>query len=428
METATDNNLSTEEIERWRKRWQVALKNTWIFLTYFCCTWDEHEKTELALAKPFPRTALFRFLCRCWEELDVIFIEKSRQIMMTWFFAAMFLHDILSRVVRRNMFQSKKQEDADNVLDRSRHIYERLVTDFGDFLDIQRVKMYGDRHGTDSKMEIESTRSQLWAIPQGPDIVRSYTTTGNLSDESEFQPKFSESYTAAMPSFGNGHYIAVSSVNGFSAPWRILYGIPDGKRRPAGPNLIDSRNITEVPYSPPGHLSEEEQRHWIEKKLLSLSDEDYRAIPLEVLAAMMPGVEYWRTQDETDSLRLHYSSIPEKDPITEIGSAWVTRQKKRMKSHRRWNREMEMRRDQPEGGPVIENWRHDIFVPKTAIPVDISMPIIGMVDFGSNVACAGFAQYLQIKIGEKLLKFFQSRILDEVHLEHSNTYVLQIVV
>jgi len=422
--TATENNLSNVEIERWRKRWKIALKDTWIFLIYFCCTWDEHEKTSLALAKPFPRTALFRFLCRCWMELDVIFIEKARQIMMTWFFAAMFLHDILARVVRRNMFQSKKQEDANNVLDRSRHIYERLVIDFGDFLNIPRVKMYGEKHGTDTQMVIEATKSLLWAIPQGPDIVRSYTTTGILSDESEYQPKFSDGYTAAMPSFGNGHFIAVSSVNGYSAAWRILYGIPDGQRRPSMPNLIDSRKVTKVPYSPPSYLTEEQKRHWIEKKLLSLSDEEYKSIPLEVLAAMMPGVEYWRTADETDSLRLHYSSDPKKDPVTEKGSEWVNRQKKRMKSQKRWNREMEMRRDQPEGGPVIENWRYDTIVPKKSIPVDPGKPIIVMVDFGSNVACAGFAQYLQITIGDKLVHFFQSRILDETHLEHSNTYVL----
>ena len=178
METATDNSLSPAEIKRWRDRWAIALRNTWVFLTYFACTWDEHEKTELALAKPFPRTALFRFLCRGWEELDIIFIEKSRQIMMTWFFAAMFLHDILSRVVRRNMFQSKKQEDANNVLDRSRHIYERLLADYGALLDIPQVKMFGQKHGTMTQMEIEKTKCLLWAIPQGPDIVRSYTTTG----------------------------------------------------------------------------------------------------------------------------------------------------------------------------------------------------------------------------------------------------------
>ncbi|NIP40492.1 MAG: hypothetical protein GTN39_03150, partial [Candidatus Aenigmarchaeota archaeon] len=55
--------------------------------------------------------------------------------------------------------------------------------------------------------------SKIWGIPEGPDIIRSYTGSILFSDEAAFQPSFEAAYTAALPMIkGGGQFIAVSSA------------------------------------------------------------------------------------------------------------------------------------------------------------------------------------------------------------------------
>jgi len=56
--------------------------------------------------------------------------------------------------------------------------------------------------------------SKIWGIPEGPDIIRSYTGSILFSDEAAFQPSFEAAYIAALPMIkGGGQLIAVSSAN-----------------------------------------------------------------------------------------------------------------------------------------------------------------------------------------------------------------------
>lgn len=413
--------MPSVDAEIWSKRWQQAKVHPWPFLKYFVSTWDEHDRTENAMSKPFPIKAMYRIITRCWLEHDILFIEKSRQIMMTWQMTALFLWDGLFHRVTRTFFQSKKEEDAAAILDRARHIYEELVK-LGSLVtgDIPEVKRVGKKTGTDLELVFPSVKGRINAIPQGPDIVRSYTWSGGLGDEMNHQPKFGDGFAAVIPGIsGGGKFTGVGTPNGKTAAWRMLYGIPKGKDEPAGPNIFDSDLIKTKRFIPPPDLDEEQQRHWIDHAIVSLPDEEFNAIPLVELVAAMPGMRLWQTCEGGYSLSVHYSADPDKSPQTTVGRAWIAAEKKRIKDRVKWNREYEIDYSSPEGTAVIENW-DDLFISKESLEYDQNEALYLAVDFGTVAAVVCFAQYVYLKE----FKAHQMRILDEILLKSSDSFQL----
>ncbi len=54
----------------------------WLYLTEYVITKDEHDMVNPY--KKFPRKLMYRVILRATEEYNNLFIEKSRQIMLTW--------------------------------------------------------------------------------------------------------------------------------------------------------------------------------------------------------------------------------------------------------------------------------------------------------------------------------------------------------
>src|SRR5215472_17783153 len=89
-------------------------------------TQDEHDET--VAAKPFPDKPYIRWMVRQWLETKRNLWPKSRQMMASWIFCALYLHDTQFKSQcggrRLNFIQSKKQEDSDALLRRCYFIYE----------------------------------------------------------------------------------------------------------------------------------------------------------------------------------------------------------------------------------------------------------------------------------------------------------------
>lgn len=398
------------EQEYWDTRWAIASKHPWSFLRDFVNTFDEHEEDPtLALDKPFPNKVLYRILARAWTDLNIVFIEKSRQVMMTWIMASLYLWMVMFRPGTRIFLQSKKDEDAQAIIDRARHIYLRLVK--MNLPNLPKARKVGDSYGTTTKFEFPELKSELRAIPQGPDQVRSYTWSGGLSDESEFQPDFEDAYGAAAPAFDqNSKYMAVSTVNGENICYYILYGIDPITGEKTGDFLRDSRRVTPTRFVPPDHLNNDEKRLHTEKAILALSDEEFDSIPFEELVAECPGIDYWQTASGGHSMRVHYSADPDKDPSTTWGKIWYDKAFRRMNNPRKWDREMELRRNVYSGRPVIANWSHSIFVQDFEYDSEYAMLLSH--DFGTILCGTLFAQYVRIKD----FNAFQLRFIDELVL------------
>lgn len=404
----------TEQL--WLDRWEIAKREPWYFIRYFVNTFDEHEFTDLAFSKPFPNKAVYRIIVRAWKEIDVLHIEKSRQIMMTWLMCALYLWLVMFFPVKRVVLQSKKEDDANAILDRARHIYELLQS--MNLPGLPEAKVFSGKIGTNTNISFPKIKGEISSIPQGPDIIRSRTYSGILADEMNHQPQYRDGHAAAMPAISNGaRYTGQGTANGHTAGYEILHGIDDRTGESIGAHILDSDDIKEKKFIPPSDLDEEGKRRWVEAKIMNLSDDEFNAMSIAELCAEMPGMRYWITADDGHSLSVHYSSDADKSPKTAVGRKWIVESKKRMKSPTRWAREMEINYDTYEGRPVISNWDYDLFVRE--LHYDSCLKLLFGIDFGTVLCGCPIAQYVPIQWEGQT--FYQLRILAEIIMRRSNT-------
>lgn len=345
-----------------------------------------------------------------WLECPTLFIEKSRQIMVTWLFVCLYLWDALFHNARRTFLQSKKEEDADELIERARVVYGNLERI--EFPELPQVaKTSSGKLGTESEMSFPSMDSKLVSIPQGPDQVRSYTWSGGLADEIAFQKKAYDAYTAAVPSLmGGGRFTAPSTANGKVFNYKMLYGIDPKTDKPLGPPVIDSDLIPHPKYTP--------------DQLMRMTDEQFNAIPLAELVACVPGMRYWVNSNQPDTdfgihcCRVHLYADPDKSPRTEKGTAYIRQLKASMPDKSAYEREIEINYESYDGQPVIGNFDPDIFVGRCDYDSELSLRL--SADYGSIVCGALVAQLVPIQ-GYNMM---QLQILDELILRNSNTDVL----
>lgn len=205
-------SLTTEvEINR-------AMKDPYFFLTRFCYTQDEHWQHK-GLPSPYnliPKKQYIQDICDVFMTEDLISIEKTRQMMASWIFCGLALWDTMFKEGRRTILMSKKEKDANALVDRCKLIYSRLP---------QQLQ---DRYVRDPEKYLEMKWSKrgsiLLGVPQGEDQVRSYTASLIVMDESAFQDKAEKVFEAAQPSItGGGKFVSISTTNGRNWFWRVNY-------------------------------------------------------------------------------------------------------------------------------------------------------------------------------------------------------------
>jgi len=151
----------------------------------------------------FPKKEYLRELVKIWEEEKLLLVEKSRQMLMTWLWCALNLHEAQFNEGKYNFFQSKKEDDAAALIDRAKFIFHHQP----DFL-----KQSFDE--TFCKIKFPKSNSQIIGIPQGGDQIRMHTASRIFGDEMGFQPEAEDSFTAARPCIeGGGAFNGVSSAN-----------------------------------------------------------------------------------------------------------------------------------------------------------------------------------------------------------------------
>jgi len=105
-----------------------------------------------------------------------------------------------------NFAQSKKEEDAANLVYNKDPLAARIS-----FMEAMLPDWMRDEKATYSYGIINfSNSSKIWGIPQGGDIIRSYTPSVVFLDEAAFQPEAEKSYSAAKAAARK--IIAISSA------------------------------------------------------------------------------------------------------------------------------------------------------------------------------------------------------------------------
>ncbi len=393
-------------------RAEKAKTDPWYFF-HFLKTHDEHDPD--ADRKPFPRTVILRVACRFFRDYDLGFIEKSRQIMMSWTMCGLFLWDAVHKPNRRHFFRDTKEEAAAAKVDRARFMLAGLLMD--EYPNLPKIKMVGDKVGTGMALTFLDTNSSITAVAQGSGQAAGYTTSGIFDDEINLQPDAEDGYGTALPTVkGGGKYMAVGTPYGHTFGYRMMYGIDPNTNKPMGKHRIDSTKIKKPKIAVPSTGDKEADRYAIERALLALSDEDFDALPFEELVACCPGLKYWKTCDGVDVLSIHYSADPTKSKDTRAGRKWI-KEEKVGTTKASWNQHYELNYKTVDGRPVISNWRDEIFV--RDVDYDHRRPLLLSLDFGKNCGCA-FAQ-------EETAQGFTSKrinIIDEIYLEGSNTIEL----
>lgn len=196
----------------------IAKREPYYFLTQLCYTMDEHWKAK-GLKSPFnliPPKEYIRDICDVFVAEDLIAMEKTRQMLATWIASGLALWHTMFHEGRRTFIMSKKEKDADSIIDRIKIIYDRLPG-------TMKSAYKADPHSY-LKIEWSKRNSVIQGIPQGPDQVRSYTSSLIIMDEASFQDKAEKVFEAAQPSLqGGGKFMAISTPNGMEWFYRTVY-------------------------------------------------------------------------------------------------------------------------------------------------------------------------------------------------------------
>jgi hypothetical protein len=173
----------------------------------FVWTQDEHDQ-----AKPFkrlPDKKYLRLLAYAWVHEPLLGIPKSRQMMITWLFSSIGVHETMFRAARNTAWISKKFDDANaNIEKRIKSVADRLP----------KRLLKPDTHFKAGSWECESTSSIIRAMGEEAKGLRQYTFSWVFSDEAGFQEQTSDIIQAALPAVkGGGRLTLVSSANGKEA-------------------------------------------------------------------------------------------------------------------------------------------------------------------------------------------------------------------
>lgn len=141
----------------------------------------------------------------------LLFVEKSRQVLVTWMVCAYLLWRAKSKEHQLILVQSKREDDAAGLV-YVREPWQARLSFMESHLPPHLQTAKFPRCASYGRLTFPSG-STVIGIPEGQDIIRSNTASIVFSDEAAFQPQFGGAFTAALPSVkGGGQMVAVSSA------------------------------------------------------------------------------------------------------------------------------------------------------------------------------------------------------------------------
>jgi hypothetical protein len=202
------------ETQKYDAQRTEALSHPGQFIQYVQ-TKDEHD--EINPIKYFPGKPYIPYLLNLFVEKvqSIFFIAKSRQIMLTWLCCVYALWLAKSIPHRLIFLQSKKEEDAANLVFNGGRTGKNWNNARISFIE-KHLPLWLQDEGIESAYGklLFPNGSKIWGVPEGADMIRSYTPSLVISDEAAFQPEFGSAYTAMLPiAKQGGMLISISSAN-----------------------------------------------------------------------------------------------------------------------------------------------------------------------------------------------------------------------
>jgi hypothetical protein len=167
-----------------------------IWMQNYTQTKDSHWREAKASSpyRPFPLKPYFRPIVEAFQEERVLFIEKSRDMMISWLCVGLFTHAAMTTEGIEVLFQSQKEDKAFELVEYARILYDRQRPELKRAFPLAKsLKLMAG-----GVLEFKSG-SRIIGIPGGGDQIRSYHPWGLLQDEAAFMPEAGESYDNAVP-------------------------------------------------------------------------------------------------------------------------------------------------------------------------------------------------------------------------------------
>lgn len=158
-------------------------------------TWDEHDVDTPF--KKLPDYGYFEELHKLWESEEVLFMEKSRTMMATWWAVAECFHFVMTKYPASCIFWCPDQDRAEKCIDYVKVLYEHQDPRLKEIYPLPRKKKRVDQQSV-YRFELGSG-SWLEALPgKNPDKIRSEHPTIVCMDEVAFNPMAGEAYGNAV--------------------------------------------------------------------------------------------------------------------------------------------------------------------------------------------------------------------------------------
>lgn len=163
--------------------WGNCFDDPYYFLTNWAYTLDVHDPENPI--KVFPDKEHIKIITKIWLNNPLLLIPKSRQMMMTWIFVCLYLWDTQFHKGKLTFFQSKKEDDADDLIKRAKFIWDhepkflKRSYERKQFFPLECNPQHKGQH-VYCKMTFPSINSEIRGIPQGGDVIRMHTASGIL--------------------------------------------------------------------------------------------------------------------------------------------------------------------------------------------------------------------------------------------------------
>jgi hypothetical protein len=176
-------------------RIQEATSDPYRWVTNYTETYNPHwvEEGRSGPYEKFPSYEEYPYLLELFELLDaerIHFIEKSRDMMLTWGCVAFLTNKAMTVPAREVLLQTQKIDKVKQLIKYARCLYEQQPQWLRDAFPL-------GKHQSDLRLNFAHGGSVI-GIPGGADQIRSYHPWGYLNDESSFQPDAGECYNEAL--------------------------------------------------------------------------------------------------------------------------------------------------------------------------------------------------------------------------------------
>jgi len=183
-----------EEVDKKVERIRETVADPLIWLQKHTQTKDSHWREAKAPSpyRPFPEKLYFGALVEGFLKEPVLFLEKSRDMMISWLFVGLFTHAAMTNPGIEVLFQSQKEEKALELVGYAKTLYKRQSSELREVFPL--------KPGKPGSGALEfANGSRIIGIPGGGEQIRSYHPWALFQDEAAFMPEAGEAYDHAVP-------------------------------------------------------------------------------------------------------------------------------------------------------------------------------------------------------------------------------------